>query len=73
MRNVAIVRLEQIAPFPFDRVASVINRYPNAQLTWIQVWAMSFHFSFLYSNPLSHDASKILVVFYLPRHFSVQI
>lgn len=36
MRNVAIVRLEQIAPFPFDRVASIINRYPNAQLTWVQ-------------------------------------
>lgn len=36
LRNVAIVRLEQIAPFPFDRVASVINRYPNAQLTWVQ-------------------------------------
>lgn len=36
LRDVAIVRLEQIAPFPFDRVASIINRYPNAQLTWVQ-------------------------------------
>jgi 2-oxoglutarate dehydrogenase complex dehydrogenase (E1) component-like enzyme len=40
MRNVAIIRLEQIAPFPFDRVASIINRYPNAQLIWVQVWAI---------------------------------
>lgn len=38
MRDIAIVRLEQIAPFPFDRLAMVINRYPKAQLVWVQVY-----------------------------------
>ncbi|CAM6044651.1 unnamed protein product [Sphagnum compactum] len=36
VRDIAIVRLEQIAPFPFDRLAMVINRYPKAQLVWVQ-------------------------------------
>jgi 2-oxoglutarate dehydrogenase E1 component len=35
-KDVAIVRLEQIAPFPFDRVAEQARRYPNAQTAWVQ-------------------------------------
>jgi 2-oxoglutarate dehydrogenase E1 component len=38
VQDIAIVRLEQIAPFPFDRLAMVINRYPKAQLVWVQVY-----------------------------------
>jgi 2-oxoglutarate dehydrogenase complex dehydrogenase (E1) component-like enzyme len=34
---VALLRLEQIAPFPFDRVAMRISQYPNAELCWVQV------------------------------------
>jgi len=34
--DVAIVRIEQIAPFPFDRVASEAKHYGNAELTWVQ-------------------------------------
>jgi len=32
----AVVRLEQIAPFPWDLVARELRRYPNAQLVWAQ-------------------------------------
>lgn len=34
--DVAIVRLEQIAPFPYDVVQELGDEYPNAQLTWCQ-------------------------------------
>lgn len=36
IKDVAIVRIEQIAPFPFDRVAEQARRYPNAKLAWVQ-------------------------------------
>ncbi len=35
-RDIAIYRLEQIAPFPFDRVAEEVALYPNAELLWVQ-------------------------------------
>jgi 2-oxoglutarate dehydrogenase E1 component len=36
VNDVAIVRLEQIAPFPFDRVAEQSALYSNAEVTWVQ-------------------------------------
>ncbi|XP_078055638.1 2-oxoglutarate dehydrogenase-like, mitochondrial [Mustelus asterias] len=34
--EVAIVRLEQISPFPFDLLKVEINKYPSAELVWCQ-------------------------------------
>merc|ERR1719498_478725 len=34
--DVAIVTIEQIAPFPFDLVAQQIAKYPNAEVIWAQ-------------------------------------
>jgi 2-oxoglutarate dehydrogenase E1 component len=34
--DVAIVRLEQIAPFPFDKVAKQAALYSNAEVVWVQ-------------------------------------
>ncbi|GLD98266.1 hypothetical protein PINS_up006963 [Pythium insidiosum] len=34
--NVAIVRVEQIAPFPFDKVAEQAAKYQNADIVWAQ-------------------------------------
>jgi len=34
--DVALVRLEQISPFPFDHVAKAAKDYPNAELVWAQ-------------------------------------
>lgn len=34
--TVAITRLEQICPFPFDLIRDEINKYPNAELVWAQ-------------------------------------
>jgi 2-oxoglutarate dehydrogenase E1 component len=36
VRDVAIIRLEQIAPFPFDRVEEQLLKYPNASVAWCQ-------------------------------------
>ncbi|CAH4019945.1 unnamed protein product [Pieris brassicae] len=35
-KDIAIVRLEQISPFPYDQLKSEIAKYPNAQLVWSQ-------------------------------------
>ena len=32
--EIAIVRLEQLAPFPFDLVMRELRRYPNAEVMW---------------------------------------
>jgi 2-oxoglutarate dehydrogenase E1 component len=32
--EVALVRLEQLAPFPFDLVMRELRRYPNAEVMW---------------------------------------
>lgn len=34
--DVAIVRLEQIAPFAWDRVAEICEKYSNAEVVWAQ-------------------------------------
>ena len=36
MNDVAIARLEQIAPFPSDKVQADIAKYSNAEVVWCQ-------------------------------------
>ena len=36
IRDITIVRVEQLAPFPFDVLQSVIKNYPNALVVWVQ-------------------------------------
>lgn len=36
VKDVAIVRVEQISPFPFDLVAEEVAKYPNAEVVWRQ-------------------------------------
>ena len=35
-KDVAVVRLEQIAPFAFDKVAKYCAKYDNAEVVWAQ-------------------------------------
>jgi 2-oxoglutarate dehydrogenase E1 component len=35
-KDVAVVRLEQIAPFAFDKVAKYCAKYDNAEVVWSQ-------------------------------------
>jgi len=34
--DIALVRVEQLAPFPFDHIANQANLYPNAEIVWAQ-------------------------------------
>ena len=36
VKDFAIVRVEQLAPFPFDLVCRELRRYPNAEVMWAQ-------------------------------------
>jgi len=36
IQNIALVRVEQLAPFPFDKVAREVARYSNAEVYWAQ-------------------------------------
>ncbi|KAJ8080811.1 hypothetical protein PM082_017646 [Marasmius tenuissimus] len=36
IKDVAISRLEQISPFPYDLLTPHLDKYPNAQLYWCQ-------------------------------------
>ncbi len=36
LKDVAVVRIEQIAPFPFDKVAQQSELYKNAEVMWVQ-------------------------------------
>lgn len=36
VKDVAIVRVEQLSPFPYDLVAEEVSKYPNAELLWRQ-------------------------------------
>ena len=36
MDRIAIARVEQICPFPYDGVTSEMAKYPNAKVTWVQ-------------------------------------
>lgn len=36
LRNIVLVRLEQISPFPHDLLMNVVQQYHNAELVWVQ-------------------------------------
>lgn len=36
INDVAIARVEQLSPFPFDKVAREVGRFPNAEIIWTQ-------------------------------------
>lgn len=36
IKDIAIVRIEQLAPFPFESIEPSLNRYANAQVQWLQ-------------------------------------
>lgn len=57
--DVAVVRVEQICPFPFDRVAEAVKRYPNAQLVWAQEEPQNMG-AWIYSDDRIFTATRVL-------------
>ena len=56
--DIAFLRIEQIAPFPFDHVASAIERYPNAEIVWAQEEPRNMGY-WAYVAPRIRSASKV--------------
>jgi 2-oxoglutarate dehydrogenase E1 component len=59
INDVAIVRLEQIAPFAFDRVADTVKKFPNAELVWAQQEPKNMG-CYAYVNPRIMTATREL-------------
>jgi len=55
--DVAIVRLEQIAPFAFDRIADACKRYHNAEVVWAQQEPKNMG-AFSYISPRVETATR---------------
>ena len=59
INNVAISRVEQIAPFPFDLVAAEVKKYPNAQVVWVQEEPRNMG-AWFYVHPRIATATRVL-------------
>lgn len=59
IKDVAIVRMEQIAPFAFDRIAKTVLKYPNAELIWAQQEPKNMG-CYAYINPRIMTATREL-------------
>jgi 2-oxoglutarate dehydrogenase E1 component len=42
IKNVAISRIEQISPFPYDLIKPHLDQYPNAEIFWCQEEPLNF-------------------------------
>jgi len=58
-KDVAIVRLEQIAPFAFDKVAKYCAKYNNAEVVWAQQEPKNMG-AYSYVNPRLMTATREL-------------
>jgi len=51
IKDIALIRVEQLAPFPFDHVEREIKRYPNAEVVWCQEEPKNMGaYTFMYFN-----------------------
>merc|ERR1711935_1204554 len=57
LNNVALVRLEQVAPFAFDRIAQNCEKYPNAEVIWAQQEPKNMG-AYSYVNPRIMTATR---------------
>lgn len=57
--DVAVVRIEQISPFPFELVASQISLYPQAKVAWCQEEHKNMG-CYSYVRPHIHTAAAVV-------------
>ncbi|KAG6483235.1 2-oxoglutarate dehydrogenase, mitochondrial-like [Zingiber officinale] len=57
--DVAICRVEQLSPFPYDLIQRELKRYPNAEIVWCQEEPMNMG-AYFYINPRLYTAMKAL-------------
>ncbi|KAK3034419.1 hypothetical protein RJ639_033690 [Escallonia herrerae] len=58
-KDVAICRVEQLCPFPYDLIQRELKRYPNAEVVWCQEEPMNMG-AYSYVAPRLHTAMKAL-------------
>jgi len=58
-KDVAICRVEQLCPFPYDLVQRELKRYPNAEIVWCQEESMNMG-AYNYITPRLTTAMKAL-------------
>ena len=60
VKDVALIRVEQISPFPFDLVAEEVSKYNNAEVLWCQEESKNMG-AWAYVQPRFATAIKQLV------------
>ncbi|KAI3781921.1 hypothetical protein L2E82_11949 [Cichorium intybus] len=58
-KDVAICRVEQLCPFPYDLIQRELKRYPNAEIVWCQEEPMNMG-AYSYIAPRLATAMKVL-------------
>ncbi|RXI05205.1 hypothetical protein DVH24_006462 [Malus domestica] len=58
-KDVAICRVEQLCPFPYDLIQRELKRYPNAEIVWVQEEPMNMG-AYSYIAPRLSTAMKSL-------------
>ncbi|PWA95636.1 2-oxoglutarate dehydrogenase, E1 component [Artemisia annua] len=58
-KDIAICRVEQLCPFPYDLIQRELKRYPNAEIVWCQEEPMNMG-AFTYIAPRLATAMKVL-------------
>jgi len=70
--DVALVRVEQLAPFPFDLVIDTLNEYPQAEVVWCQEEPANMgawhHIFFHMRTALRHSKATATEPRYVGRH-----
>eukprot|EP00210_Caulerpa_lentillifera_P002542 g2439.t1 len=59
VRNVVLVRLEQISPFPHDLLTKIVSQYSNAEIAWCQEEPKNMG-AWLYVRPRMQTAMREL-------------
>ncbi|GMH36333.1 hypothetical protein BSKO_04201 [Bryopsis sp. KO-2023] len=55
--EVALIRIEQLCPFPFDLVSRELRRYPNAEVLWCQEEPMNMG-AYFHVQPRMHSCMR---------------
>jgi 2-oxoglutarate dehydrogenase E1 component len=68
VKDIAIVRLEQIYPFPANTLGAELNRYPNAEIVWCQEEPENMGAWSFVDRPIEQVLSKLTVKARRPRY-----
>jgi len=71
INDIALVRVEQLAPFPFDKIDNQLQKYKNAEIFWIQEEPKNmgaWNWIYFYFKTLLDQENKGRAIHYIGRH-----